>query len=274
MKSICIKTNNTQIINYLLDNYAQINLDYVYISSNSFKIYNNIIIHYIGNDLKKFNKLFSEILTNCIINYYEIKIVKWLINYNYFYFNDIEKKHILNICSNMLLNNTSLENRKEKINNSISKYILNNKSMVLDGFVTFRMKDYIKIIDNLVDECVNNFLIEKEYSEFVDILKIYVASTPSKISIVHLVYIDNEAYLLDNEKNIIPTDDDIFNAKYLSDITFSSNDYVLNTLLNLIPKKIIIHSETEDFDDFLTTIKLIFNKKVVISKEKIILNKT
>ena len=128
MKSICIKTNNTQIINYLLDNYAQIELDYVYISNNSFRIYDNVIIHYLGNDLKKFKKYFSKILTNCIINYYEEKIIKWLINYNYFYFNDIEKKRIFNICCNSLSNSHSLENRKKMIQASINKYITDNKS--------------------------------------------------------------------------------------------------------------------------------------------------
>ena len=46
---------------------------------------------------------------------------------------------------------------------------------------------------------------------------------------------------LDENKNIIPLDDSIYQAKYLSDISFSKNDYTLNTLLTLLPKKIYIH---------------------------------
>lgn len=276
MKTLCIKSNNDKIIDYLLDNYTQINLDYVYVSNNCFKIYENIIIHYTGNDIKKFQNYFCKILTDCIIKFYEFKIVKSIINYNYFYFSDFDKKNIFSLCNSSLSFDPSLKYRKNEIYNSIFTYINENKSIVLDGFVNFRLKKYIKILDGLVDECVNNFLIEKEYLEFIQILKIYVSSSPSKSSSVHLVYSkNNEAILYDENINLIPTNDDIFNAKYLSDITFSANDYVLNTLLNIAPQKIIIHLDNDNYnkhDDFINTIKLIFTNKVVFCNEKLIEN--
>ena len=40
--------------------------------------------------------------------------------------------------------------------------------------------------------------------------------------------------------NLIDIDKNSLNAKYLSDVSFSNNDYVLNTLLNLLPKKIYL----------------------------------
>lgn len=76
---------------------------------------------------------------------------------------------------------------------------------------------------------------------------------------------DGESVLLDNEKNIIPVEDEIFKAKYLSDISFSSNDYALNTLLNLTPKKLIIHLiDNEPEDEFINTLKLIFENRYEI----------
>ena len=68
--------------------------------------------------------------------------------------------------------------------------------------------------------------------------------------------------MLDENKNIIKIEDDLLNSKYLSDITFSSNDYTLNTLLNLVPKKIHIHLVDENIDEFINTIKLIFEERV------------
>ena len=43
----------------------------------------------------------------------------------------------------------------------------------------------------------------------------------------------------------------MFNAKYLSDISFSSNDIALNSLLNLLPKKIYIHLVDNKIDEFI-----------------------
>lgn len=266
MKTLCIKVNNKKIINYLLDSYTHINLEYVYISNNNFKNYENIIVHYTGESYKKFYEIFCQILTDCILVFYEEKILKNLINYNYFYFNDIEKRQILNICNHSL---ESIEDDtsflcEDSIYNSIYDYVKENKSIVLDGFVTFRLKKYIQILDNLVDISVNKFLIEREYTEFIQILKLYVSSTISKINTVHLIYTKTDTILIDEDKNILSTDDNLLKAKYLSDITFSSNDYALNTLLNLIPQKIIIHLVDNYSDEFINTLKLIFEDRVSI----------
>lgn len=265
MKTLCIKINNKKIINYLLDSYTHIDSEYLYVSNNSFKNYENIIVHYTGTDEKFFYDKFCKILTNCILFFYEDKLLKSLIDFNYFYFNDIEKKQILNICSTFLENDEENELIcKNNIYNSIYNYINENKSIVLDGFVTFRLKNYMKILDNIVDDSVNKFLIEREYTEFIQILKLYVNSSESHISTIHLIYMNSETILIDDNKNIISTDDNIFKAKYLSDISFSSNDYALNTLLNLIPKKIIVHLVDNYCDEFINTLKLIFENRVFI----------
>ncbi len=270
MKTLCIKVNNKKVIDYLLDSYTHIDLEYVYVSNNTFKNYENVIVHYKGTNIEVFYDYFCNILTDCIMFFYEDKILKHLINYNYFYFNDIEKRQILNICNNSLELNSQNEELmlyKNEIYNSIYKYIQENKSIVLDGFVNFRLKEYISNLDNLVDDAVNKFLIEREYTEFIEILKLYVNSCESQISTVHLIYMNSETILIDDNKNIISTDDNIFKAKYLSDISFSSNDYALNTLLNLIPDKIIIHLVDNYSDEFIKTLKLIFEDRVFICTE-------
>ena len=72
--------------------------------------------------------------------------------------------------------------------------------------------------------------------------------------------------MLDEEKNIVSVSENIYNAKYLSDISFSSNDFALNALLTLLPEKIEIHL-IDDEDEFINTLKLIFEGRVFICKE-------
>ena len=67
----------------------------------------------------------------------------------------------------------------------------------------------------------------------------------------------NSFYLLDENKNIIPLDNSIYQAKYLSDISFSNNDFILNTLLSVLPKKIYLHLVDNAIDEFANTLLLI-----------------
>lgn len=101
-KSFCIKTNNNEILNYLLNEFENVNLKNIYISRLKFKLYNNFIVHYTGKDLNSFYNTFANILSPTIINFYEKSIVKHVLSCNYFYFSDMEQQKILEIVKNYL----------------------------------------------------------------------------------------------------------------------------------------------------------------------------
>jgi putative sporulation protein YtxC len=260
LKSFCIKTNNREIINYLLNKFDKIDFANISYIDRKFKIYNNFIVHYTGENLEEFYKILGNIITDTIIKFYEIHIIRRILGFNYFYFDEFERNKIEEVCIESLKNN-KFKNRNKTICNKIQKYLKKNKSMILDGFVTFRIKEYIEKIDELVDEGVNKYIVEKEYAEFISLLKMYVNSKEPETEEIHLIYTNGESILLDKNKDIITIANNSFNAKYLSDITFSSNDFALNALLSLLPKKINVHLITKK-DEFIDTLCLIFEEKV------------
>lgn len=222
----------------------------------------------LGDKTNLFISKISLILTNCIIKFYEKNIIQNIISYNYFYFNELEKSQIMQYSLDVLESTTdSFSNRKEDLYNSIFQYIYKNKCFVLKGFVNFRLQSYHSFLDSVVDLSVNKFLIEREYVEFINLLKLYVNSKENNNQIVHLIYINKESILIDSNQNIIPTDDNTFKATYLSDISFSSNDYTLNTLLNILPKEINIHLVDNYCDEFINTIKSVFENRVYICND-------
>jgi len=268
LKSLCIKTNNENINNYLLENLQKLNLDGIYLSYSSFKLYENIIVHYKGNDVNYFLEEISNVLSDSIIEFYETKIIKYTIASNYFYFSELEQIKILSLCKDYIQNDT-LEHssmKKEIVSLSLQNYFIEHKSLILDGFVKFRINNYIKVLDSIVDLSVNRFVIDKEYSEFIDLLKIYINSKDYGSDIVHLIYNNQESVLLDKFKNIIELNSDILSKQYLSDISFSSNDFALNSLLTLLPRVIYIHLIDRE-DEFINTLKLIFDNRVFICND-------
>jgi len=108
--------------------------------------------------------------------------------------------------------------------------------------------------------------VRKEYLEFISLLKLYVNSQLPVTPIIHLVSLNLGILLLDENLNILELDKSNLNTKYLSDISFSDNDYVLNTLLNLLPRKLYLHlanNSPENFE-FINTIKLVFENRIEI----------
>mgnify|MGYP000631854722 FL=1 len=268
MKSFCIKTNNNAILEYLLDKLDYLELAEVKYSKNKFKIYSNIIVHYIGEKISLFDEKLSSIITDTILKFYKEKMIKKIINFDYFYFEEYEKKIIIQNCCEIIESSEyeQISKEKEYIHEAVLQYVIENKSMILEGFVNFRIKEYIKYLDSIVDIAVNKYIIEKEYNEFISLLRMYINSKKSNIKNLHLIYGKSELTILDENKNIVPLCKEIYNAKFLSDIIFSENDYALNTLLTLLPQRIEIHLLDSE-DEFIKTVKLIFEDRVYICRE-------
>lgn len=267
MKSICVKTNNTDMLTYLENSLKKIDLDNIFFSCNEFKSYKNIIIHYKGKNTKLFYTKISMLLSSSVVDLLEHKITKRLICYNYFYFDALETNKILNICEENFNEQPISSQKFSLLYNAFYNYITTHRNIILNGFINFRTKDYLRYLNNIINESVNTFIIEREYSEFISLLKMYISTQSSTCEAVHLVYLEDNSILLDENKNPIIIDDTIFNAKYLSDITFSSHDYILNTLLTLLPQKIFIHLIDPTLDEFINTLQLVFEGRIEFCTE-------
>lgn len=269
MKTLCIKTNNLKTINYLLDNLQQLNLNNLYFSCHKFKVFTNIFIHYKGEDETSFISEISNILTFLILDNFEYHIMKRKLQKEHFYFDAVVREQILDKATNICIEDIKAFEAKEDILfDTFYSFLSCHKKLYLEGFITFRLKQYINELEKILDTAINQYLIEKEYDEFIYLLKLYINSEGSKTDLVHLIYHNEESILLDKHKNIIDTKINLTSAKYLSDISFSSCDMVLNTLLNIIPENIYIYLDgNEEVDEFINTLELIFEDRVKIYRD-------
>lgn len=268
MSSLCIKTNNDEILKYLQNEFKDFNMLNVSFSSNEFKNYKNVIIHYKGTDTELFYTKLATILSYLVIEYFENSIIKTILISNYFYFDNYEIEKVLKLCEENICDDYefSFQSREMLLFDAFFDYISQNKTIILTGFINFRLTAYRTLLNELVDFSVEEYIIEKEYLEFISLLKLYVNSQLPITPIIHLVSSNLGILLLDENLNIIELDKSNLNTKYLSDISFSDNDYVLNTLLNLLPRKLYLHlanNSPENFE-FINTIKLVFENRIEI----------
>lgn len=160
MKSVCLKTNNDEIISYVIKRLEN-EFDEIVISTNKFKVYKNIIVHYTGQNERNFLINFSGVLATMIAIFYEERILDKIIDENYCYFEEIEKQIILKICEKIIeLQEENFKYKEEILKGLVYEYFLEgNKYMILDGFINFRVKPYLEVLDYVVDTSVTNFVL-------------------------------------------------------------------------------------------------------------------
>ena len=159
MKSFAIKLTSEKIREDLIYELEQINLKDFYLSSADFKIFKNVIIHYSGVEVITFISLISDAIANIIEKEYDDYFIDKIILKNYFYISKEEQETVKRIANKILTISREEENfGKEILKNLVFEYILENKKMILEGFVNFRIKEYIETLDYIVELAVTSYL--------------------------------------------------------------------------------------------------------------------
>ena len=158
MKSICIKTNNQEIIEYLISTFEKLPMN-LCISNYRFKKYDNVIVHDIQRDEKEFYDVISIVLKSAIERFFESDLIKKCIKENYFYLNEAEQEYVLKIShQSMNLPDNKIGYKNRLLKELVRRYVMENKAMILEGFMNFRAREYKELLDNIVEVSVVSYL--------------------------------------------------------------------------------------------------------------------
>lgn len=260
MVSFCLKSLDKKKVSNLESYIENIKIPDVYYSQKKFKFSYAFIVHYTGSNEYVFMDKFANMLSEYIVDNCERKIIDSALKYDYFYFTKKERDVI---CNSALISLNTNPNRARKISalkNCLYNFNLSSQRYNIDGFINFRIHDYRMLISNIVEQEVHDFVVQKEYIEYVDLLREYIEYQTPQNNVVHLFYGLNDKFLLDEFGKLITTTS---SKKYLSDISFSTNDFILNSILALMPEKLIIHRHCDE-DNFVSFLKSIFQDRCEI----------
>ena len=129
-------------------------------SNYRFKTFDNLIIHYLENEyIDEFYEVVAIVLKKCIENFYEEDIIRKSVEKNYFYLSSIERNYIFEITKKVLeLPDEKIGNKNDILKNLIKEYITENKKILIEGFVNFRIKEYKELLDKIVEVSVFSYL--------------------------------------------------------------------------------------------------------------------
>lgn len=158
MKSFAIKLIDKKIEYDLISELELINMEDFYLSSKDFKNFRNVIIHYKGKEIITFIAQLSEAISNLIQKRYDKIFIDKIISKNYFYILPEEQQTIKQIAYKILVVSSEENLTKEILKNLVFEYLLEHKNLLLEGFINFRIKEYMETIDYIVELAVTSYL--------------------------------------------------------------------------------------------------------------------
>jgi len=231
---------------------------------------------------EQLNRYIADIISELILEDMQSRLVEEIIQDEYFYFGAEERNKILRDAmaimwgGNPAACSETIRNRwRERVWKRIMDHLKTSDEMNLNGFIRFRLKDLRYELEKAVDRAVDDLLIEKEYGEFIRLLRYFVEIQEPKVDEIHVVVgEDNRYVLLDSSLRIINNDllEDL--AREISDKEISHDDLLISSLITIAPRKITIHeSERIKNKELLNTINNVFSGKVSLSKEGLLPDK-
>ena len=155
--------------------------------------------------------------------------------------------------------------RKNRIAHRIFDYIDREPRMVVEGFITFCMQDYLTEIKFAVEVAYEELKNEKEYNEFVNLLRYFVETQVPKVQEVNLLMgTGGIFYLWDGNGTQI---DDNYMSYYLEDMLLEEinlDDVLISILITISPRRIIIHDSDSLADkESIATIHNVFQDRII-----------
>lgn len=218
-----------------------------------------------------FKHYIANVVSEIILNNWEKELLMDIIKQNYYYFTPDEQRLIYQIALRHLNHGTESDDdsfvqyisRKALILQKLIEYLHSNDRLIVEGFIRFRLKDYIQELYGAADKAVDDYMLEKEYKEFIKLLKYFVEIQEPRLETVQvLVQTSGRFKLLDEKNNNI-------SGEYLDgflvetgDAEINYEDLLISALITIAPHTVIVHSPFNGLGDRAAdTIKSVFGER-------------
>ncbi|HBL36529.1 MAG TPA: hypothetical protein DDZ55_06935 [Firmicutes bacterium] len=156
--------------------------------------------------------------------------------------------------------------RVQRVQKEVSSFLSENNAIFLEGFFRFRLKDYFFELKENLEEAIDQLLADKEYQEFIKLLRYFVEIQEPKILEVHVLFYSKEKFrLLDEEEKPLEQE---YLLKVLGDLKdegLKYEDLLLSALITLSPERIILHRSEKT--NIVNTILNVFTDRVTFCRD-------
>lgn len=190
----------------------------------------------------------ANALSDVIVEKWESDLIRKIIRGSYSYFSRDEQDLIADYTGRTLNAGSDSPhgykvNRKSQILHRLRDYFDTADELVLEGFVHFRLRDYIEELEDAVDRAVDEFLMEREHREFIRLLRHFVEIQEPRIDHVHVLLGPGTAFrLVDDDGGAIRSESLEEFVVEMVDSEVSYEDLLISALITLAPRALTVHA--------------------------------
>jgi len=229
----------------------------------------DIVVSDRAHDPARETSMLCCLLADIIVENLQIRHLVRLLKQDYYFLSEKEQCDILvRVLKKLWYGSSGQKNEiaacKNDVKKRLGETIADNEAdtIILEGFMRFRMKDYLDCWEKELALAVEEHVRKKEYAEFVEILRLFIKIRIPRTRQVHICVGGDGDYLLLDEKLSL--------LKTRPGPNIDKDDALLSALVNIAPQSIIVHNSERFLDKrILETIKDVFGQRVEFSEDMI-----
>ena len=217
-----------------------------------------------------FGKILAENLAILIMEEQASSYLEEIVWQTYFYFPRHERQEILRLAVKHYENERSKEVGEhlfKEMREALEVYLQRKQYLNLHGFILFRLRTWLDFLRKNVDRAVDDFLWEKEYQEFIELLKYFMTLQEPKISQVHVSLDENgQALLLDQYYR--PMEEDQQNIHWdVCDSVSDVENQLVSKLISVAPHRVVLHKQVYNlYPKAVETLRYVFESRVTLCR--------
>ena len=201
-------------------------------------------------------KLAAQVLADYIISEIEPALLDKLAVLHHPNLGERERGQVTGNVRQRLLREEMLtgESRRRIILRNLEEFLQSQDQINIEGFIRFRLQDYQRELLELINQSADDLAIEKEYQDFINLLKYFVEIQQPRFPEMHLMCVGKGMVLCDDNFKVLHRE---------KEQSIEGADAVVSTLVTAAPNTVTIHINNFPGDsELLSTIRHIFDSKV------------
>ncbi len=219
-----------------------------------------------------FKRYVAQAVSDVILCHWEKQLLLDIIQENYYYFSEAERNSIYHYAAKAIqldqeeqkIPSAQWLQRRDKILQELLAFLQSSDNIVIEGFIRFRLKAYLQELQEVADQAVDDFLLEREYKEFIQLLQYFVDVQDTQVDKVHVLLKANGVFqLYDAQHEAI---DSAYLEEFMLELMgneINYEDMLISALITLAPEEIEFHlGQGHPPRHTLETIQNVFGDKV------------
>lgn len=197
-------------------------------------------------DAAELRRTIAGVVSGWIVERNEPERLRRLVGMRFPYLSADERRRILGeALSRLSAAPTPESGRRQRILQRVDDYLERAQTLVIDGFCTFRLKEEQEELMHLLEQAADGVLAEREYQEFVALLRHVVETQPRRSDEVHCSF-DAEGQLALRDAG-----GEDLGRRCLQDLALEAaahgigpEDLLVSALITLAPRRLTVHLPT------------------------------